>query len=239
MQLLDTLRFRRNLLGYPEETCISIYYEWVRGMQFFVVHPHHNETDESWDAQRYGMYVLNYTAVCRFMQKFRKSWNTGELQEIDTVDKWYSRDQVYELAYTQDNNPDDVYIYRLVVREQHWQFLDDRFVVDSLKHNAEHPALRELRGRKHVKAMLFPLEQAKITAMCLACINVESMWCNTNRKLFYQPEIVTQRALKVNLVDGVIHEIHWSDYDVEHFVGHESVLKFNGDFTDTTITKAN
>ena len=240
MQLLDTLRFRRNLMGYVEESCVSIYHEWVRGVQFFVVHPHHNETDEPWDAQRYAMYMLNYHSVCEFMKVFRESWITGEELPMPDDVIWHTREAVYFSAYTpKTEDIDDEYTYRLVVRERHWKFFGDVFVVGSLKYYSEHPALRDLRGVSQTRAMLFPLTQAKLAAACLTCINIESMWCSTNHKLFDHPELIIQRAPKDRKLAGVIEEQYWADFHKEEFIGHEYVLKFNGDFTDAIITKAN
>lgn len=238
MQLLDTLRFRRNLRGYVEETCISVYHEWVRGLQYFVVHPHQNETSDSCGAQRYGMYMLGYESVNDFMKLFQESWRTGSHVELPETVMSYSRSQVYDAVYS-DEDPADEYTYRLLVRERNWHFFDDRFVVSSLKGDDEHPALRELRNTRAVRAMLFPLMQATLAASSLSCIGIDSMWYSTNRKLFYVPEMVIQRALKIHCIRGIIHEEHWTDFQTEQFVGHDCVIKFNGDFTDAFVVKIN
>lgn len=239
MQLLDTLRFRRNSLGYVEETCISIYHEWVRGMQYFVIHPHQNETNDPYGAQRYGMYTLDYQAVKDFMKVFRESWTTGTYCEIPENVTWQTRSRVYDSAYSMNETSGDENTYRIIVREQHWQLFDDRFVVGNLKYDGERPVLLELRGRKNVRAMLFPLEHARLVAANLTCINIESIWCSTNRQLFTDPELVIQRALETHAANGVIREEHWEDHSVERFIAHDYILKFNGDFTDATVVKIN
>lgn len=234
MQLLDTLRFNRNIYGYPEETNISIYIEWVRGTQFFVVHPHHNDTDQPWDAQRYGHYMVNHETVAKFMCAFRDSWKIGSSVELNSDGEIWTRDQAYDIMYAEE---DSEYTYRVTVREKSYRLFPELYVVGSLKDDAEHPALRAVRGATYLRAMLFPQEQATMMALGLSCIGVETMMSETIRKLFHNPEIIIQRALKTHLMNGIILEDHWENISQISFVGHNYVVQFNGDFTDATIVK--
>lgn len=236
MQRLDTLRFKRNIYGYEEETCVSIYLEHVHGLPLYVVYPHHNDEHESWVAQRHGRYTFNYIHVNSFMQVFRDSWRTGYPMELSEDSKWYTREKVYELAYEHNNTPDDPYVYRLIVREKYWEFFKEQFVVDSMYGDAEYPAIRSLIGRPdHARYIQYTQELSSMVAVALSCIHVNTQWTETIRKLFHDPEIVIQRAKKRNCRDSTILAEHWSDVRVEKFVDHQCELRFNGDFTDVTI----
>ena len=234
MELLDTLRFKRNTRGYVEETCISVYSNWVRGIQYLVVHPHHNDDCELHHVERHGLYMINYTNVTAFMRLFIKSWVQDLEFEIPPNVKWFDYDTAYQLAWDA-KEVDDPNVYRIVVRDKYWRVAHDQFTVGSINHAGNIPALRETCGSRQPCSMIMPKLQAQLVACHLSAITLESTWCETNRKLFADPHLVIQYTSKENTNGSWADESSWNDLETWQFIGHDWVLQFNDDFTETKV----
>ena len=234
MELLDTLRFKRNTRGYIEETCISVYSNWVRGVQYFVVHPHHNDDNELYHVERHGLYTISHTNVTAFMRLFIKSWVQDLEFEVPPSMKWFDYDTAYQLAWD-GAEVDDPNVYRIVIRDKRWRVFHDQFTVSSINNAGNIPVLRETRGSRRVFSMIMPKLQALMVASSLSSITLESAWCETNRKLFDDPQLVIQYTSKENTNGSWADESSWTDLETWSFIGHDWILQFNSDFTETKV----
>lgn len=245
MELIDSLIFKRSLLGYVEETTVHVYTTWIRGSQVFVVHqPYNGETSEL-DALRRGFYFLTYLSLCEFMKGFKESFMT-DIPFVTEGIVEHDMSSIRAALYNDGASFDTANIYRIVIREQsdstvshkhgHIALLmAKRFGVKLSCAVSEEPVLTNLNDNSR-KSTELPYDAAVLIASGLACVGYKSNWANTIRAMFYKPIIdIEVASVKGRELNAFIPDAEWTVAESYPFISHLHTLTFNGNLTKTQV----